>query len=180
MRIIGLGVIPMGATIKNIQEGTISIVGANSTNTVTITGVDLTKAFLLFMGETGVESYLIYGMARLSFDSATVVRATRAQGYVGYDMVINFMVVEFSNGIKSIQSGIVTIADGSTSGDTTVTAVDLGKSLLCYLGSISWGTAMRTLEHWGRIKRLNSTTIRAERTDTDGVTVVGFQLVEFL
>lgn len=171
----------LGSTppIQSIQEGSITIPGLDLYAVAAINAVDLSKSYLVFLGSSGIDIYQQYAFARLSFDSTTVVRATKLAAYDDYYVIINFMVIEFSGGIKSIQIGTVTVADGATTGNATVTAVDLAKSFLSYLGATGTYGQGGSQYDLVRIRRLNTTTIRGERIGTLGTTNVAFHLVEF-
>lgn len=66
------------AVIKSIQTGHINMSAAESTQTFTITEVDLSKSIVIFNGtriNTGTSTQ--YYLIRLYFDDSTTVRATR-------------------------------------------------------------------------------------------------------
>ena len=67
---------PLGA-IKSIQAGTISIAGANVTNTATVTAVDTTKAVLTFLGYS-MDVANPECSVRIALTNSTTITATRS------------------------------------------------------------------------------------------------------
>ena len=75
--------------IKSIQQGSISASGA--TATATITSVNTSKAFVVFLGFSGGATSV--GFPRIDLESSTSVRARRDN--TSGSVVVNFVVVEF-------------------------------------------------------------------------------------
>ena len=81
---------------------------------------------------------------------------------------------QFSGGIKSIQRGTISIANGATSGTSTVTAVVTAKTELRYLGINAASTAATA-----HIVLTDTTTVTATRTVNSGDIAVSWELTEF-
>lgn len=82
--------------------------------------------------------------------------------------------------IKSVQRGTVVVAGGTAIGSATITAVNLSKSTIEYLGGI--GLDSTATAAWIPIlSLLNSTTVRATAPGnvTAGGIGVGYQVVEY-
>lgn len=73
------------------------------------------------------------------------------------------------NGIKQVLRGTVVINNGASTGSATITAVDMQKSELRFLG-------MRTAA--GGIELTSATTIAANRTGTAGLETIHYELTE--
>ncbi len=161
--------------VKSIQRGTISISSATS-NTATITAVDLDASVLFYGGVTdaaGTESSI--GYARVELTNATTVTGVRASTDVAAT-VVNYEVIEYLPGVlKSVQRG--TITTGSSPTDATITEVNANKSFVSCLGAVITDATTSTALHT-RIKLQNGTTVRAE-TDTADNQVTGYQVTEF-
>lgn len=83
-----------------------------------------------------------------------------------------------SSPISSIQRGIVTIANAA-SATTTITAVDLTRSVIRFIGCNNGG--INQYDMIARLELTNSTTVTGYRFDTSANgTVVGFEVIEYL
>lgn len=76
---------------------------------------------------------------------------------------------------KSTQRGTMTFAGASLTADITVSAVDLSKANLVYLGC---APSVDSVVGMAYIYFLNSTTVRAARVSGSIATVVSFEIVE--
>ncbi len=79
--------------IKSIQRGVISIAGAASSNTATITSVDTAKAVISCLGSTGTDASTNSSSGYVALTNATTVTATRG-GSSGTGSV-SWQVVEY-------------------------------------------------------------------------------------
>jgi hypothetical protein len=80
--------------IKSIQRGTISIAGANTSNTATITAVDTAKTMLNWLGHTADGDIGLRVLMQLVLTNSTTVTATRQ--YNSGATVISFEAIEFN------------------------------------------------------------------------------------
>lgn len=74
------------------------------------------------------------------------------------------------NGIKQVLRGTVNIANGASTGTATITAIDLQKSEMRWLG-VKVGAV-------GYIELTNATTITATRQGTSGAEVFSYEITE--
>jgi hypothetical protein len=81
--------------------------------------------------------------------------------------------------IRSVQTGILTIANNGGSGTATITTVDVNNSMLVFHGFTqnSSGTAPGSI--FSRMTLTNSTTITAVRVGSTGATYITYTVIEF-
>ena len=166
--------------IQSIQSGTITIAG--TTDTATITAVDVTRSTLHYNGgqvdDTTSDTGIYLG--RLTFTNATTITGTRTDS-TG-TMTQFFQVIQYWPGvIRSVQRGTITLTTAQSNNTATITAVqDTARSRVEMLG-------ISTLETNGAlgaaidIRMTNATTVQVIRgvVGSVGDTVVGFQVTEF-
>lgn len=175
------GIIGGGAigAIKSIQRGTIAIAGAGTTNTATITAVDMANSVLRFLGESLTTGAADKGFARLTFTDATTITATRSGG--AGTLTVSYEVVEFYPGfIKSIQRGTI-VTNNVASNTATITAVDTTKSQVDHLGSLNNDSGSLDAGNWRtRLTLTNGTTVTANYGNTSALSATtGYQVVEY-
>jgi hypothetical protein len=158
--------------IKSVQRGTITITGATS-NTATITAVDVANARLRFLNSTqSANDTDAQSRARIALTNSTTVTATVNTSPGADSVVVSFEVTEYYVGVlKRVQRG--TVIGGTTA---TITAVVPGKTELDYLGATSTNIGPGT-STYVRIDLTNSTTVTA--TAVAGAETAGYQVVEF-
>ncbi len=82
--------------------------------------------------------------------------------------------------IKSIQRGIVTIPDGSSTATISLTTVDTTKTVVNFLGaSYTWTAPGSYQSTMYRLQLTNATTLTATRDSTGGTLNVSYEIVEF-
>ena len=79
-------------------------------------------------------------------------------------------------GVKSVQRGVVNLGN-STSATATVSAVNMSKSRLQFLGVVA-STSSATAQAV-KVELTNATTITATRFSGSGACTVGWELIEF-
>lgn len=158
--------------VKSVQRGTIALNGAVTSNTLTITAVDIKNAVIRLVSsdyDTAADNESSY-YVRLDPTNATTITATRAvsTGVV----VVDVEITEYYVGVlRSVQYGTI-VANGTG----TVTAVVTTKAELQSLGlTTDTGTPTRNRT---QLVVTNTTTITATRTDNAGTVTIGFVLVE--
>ena len=117
---------------------------------------------------------ILGGRAKLNFIEGANVTFTVADAPA--DDRINVTVASDTGTIKSIQRLAIELSPGVTTYDTTITAVDITKTILCYLGQSLAGDAAGLM---ARAYLLNSTTVRATRISSGVETWIGIDVVEF-
>lgn len=169
-----------GNVIRSIQRGTITIAGAATSNTATITSVSLAAAKINFLGCTALGNEPpTHAYARVTLTDATTVTATKNSGTGGSDdVVVSYEVVEYTSGvIKSIQRGTISAAAGSAT--ATISSVNTTKTEVNYMGYTTAQAAAGD-DSATRLPRLdlqNATTVRCQAVASDAI--VGFQVVEY-
>lgn len=166
----------MGATLKSIQQATITLDGV-STNTATISEVDMDKSVCVFTGSRaaggGPSNYYCSVFLSSSTQVTAINTSTTEIAHAG------FVVMEFEDGIKSSQRGIISIADPATTNDATISAVDVDKAFLGYGGFRGYETSNELLII-SNLELINSTTLRATRAvGTSRTAHMYFDLLEF-
>ena len=86
-----------GGGIKSIQQGTITVAAATSSNTATISSVATAKAFVLLNGFTfNFNASAANHFSRVELTNATTVTATRNSADNTYSTTVAYTVVEFN------------------------------------------------------------------------------------
>ena len=84
------------------------------------------------------------------------------------------------NVVKSVQRGVSTIENGDSSLDITITAVNVNKAMVNYLGfSASSGDTSSDHRYRGYVRLVDSTTIRISRGRSDGDFTYSWEVIEF-
>jgi hypothetical protein len=145
--------------VKRIQQGTIAIAGATTTNTATISAVSLANTILLWAGTSTTDNTTITvddgTFAHLTLTNATTVTATR--GDAAFTTTIGYIVLEFFPGvIKSVQYGTMA-GNGATA---TITTVNTLKSYVSCLGEYGpTADAAGLAAGFGTLTLTNATTV---------------------
>lgn len=165
--------------IRSMQTGTITLNNATSA-TATITAVDLQNSIILYQGMTMASTSTNSGviMVRLELTNATTVTVDRFTAEA-VDTIVPYTVIEFNPGvIKSVQRGTIDVSGGNNT--ATITAVDVNKSCVMWLGSKLNATGGSPTSRLTRLVLTNATTVTCSIITAPGVShVTGFQVVEF-
>jgi hypothetical protein len=166
-----------GATIASIQS--VSLTGSAATRSSAITTVDLTKSIIISNGNTTSGSNLedTEVQRMVSFASGT---SLQDQGSTSGNASItsNYMIVEFSTGISSLQTFTVTLSTAtSATTNQAVTAVDTSKSILIYTGVHSTVATLGSIS--AALELTSSTNVSCTRIGDSIASECGFILVEF-
>lgn len=158
------------AVLKTIQSGTLNLTGTS--DTVTITSVDTTKAFLLFSTRFAEPSpgTLVSGQVT----NGTTLTFTRASSTGTVD--IQWYVVEFTSGV-SVQRGSHTL-DSTEPDDVTITSVDLAKSfpVMSYRKATSSGFGQ---DDFFKGRLTTSTNLELDMVTGNSTLTVEWQVVEY-
>jgi len=166
----------MGARIKSVQRGVIELDGVTS-NTQEINEVDMSKSLCILLGFRSVAIQPRDSFCSVALATSTTIEAVR-RGNTGLTSA-SWMLIEFREGISSLQRGFFAIAEGELTADHTITEIDTNKYILVLNGTISYESSNEerlciTLE------LINSTTLRATRGAAGLTLTVSFELIEFL
>ncbi len=82
-------------------------------------------------------------------------------------------------GIKSVQRGLITIATSSYFNTATISAVNLSKAYINYLGSANPGGVSAAADILCRMEFDSSTQVAAIRSGNANGTIVSYEVVEF-
>lgn len=168
--------------VVNMQTGTIVLGSGVTSNTATITSVDVNNAFVVYGGvlstTTGAESMRTV-LSMIDLTDATTVTAARSLGTDS--ATVAYTVIELTPGIiKQVQKVSVTSTGAATTDDATISAVVLANTVSFVNGMITGVVAQRDSNCYRSY--LNSTTVyRFERYGTSTTsrtmkaTVVEFQ-----
>ena len=165
--------------IKSIQRASITIAGAATTGTATITAVVTAHTQLRYLGDTADTNNLTAakGNAIIDLTNTTTVTATRNTADAA-TMTISIEVVEYVPGIiGSVQRG--TFLDNASA---TITAVVMARATVDWLGFTSTNTTgsnNQTTINSG-VKLTNTTTVDIVSGAAGGAQqTVGYQVIEW-
>lgn len=170
------------SVIRSIQRGTITVTGAQASNTATITAVNTnnSRLRLLWMTSNGTGGTAFTHAARLTLTNTTTVTANRNSAS-GVDVVVGFEVTEYwPRVLRSVQRGSITIAIAATSNTATITAVNTGKTELNWLGQQT--DEANDADGYAKLILTNATTVTANRTGGGGVAgtvTASYEVVEW-
>ncbi len=170
---------PSGAILNSIQYGSITISDTDLSNTATINSVDTSKSVSFFLGCYGTTVEACSDLAGLYLSNSTTVLAERYSGAASESMTINFCVIEFSDGIASLQTFTLYLPDSSSQEDKSINEVDISKALLFFCGLTTSAPDISWVEIFPRIILLNSTTVRANTLTDTYETEVYCSVLEF-
>ncbi|MEK6676046.1 MAG: hypothetical protein AABZ47_10390, partial [Planctomycetota bacterium] len=169
------------ATLSGLQSGTLVMspgAGSSQTSPVTIAPIDPTKS-ILFFNYHGNSTDPDDGLVRGRILNGTTLEFTRGSdsGTDGVltDLTIYWQVASFSAGV-SVQRG--TFTSVSTTGDVTISPVDLTRSFVLVSGSVASPDTTYSGDDFFRA-RLTSTTNLEIIHSTSSSRTADWQVVEF-
>jgi len=165
--------------IKSIQQGTIAIGHGSTSNTATITSVDLANSFVVWGGwnYSNTSNTSDNFMANVVLTNATTVTAARVGST--FTVTVSYTVVEFVPGVtRSIQRGTITLGGGQASLTATITEVNTAKTFLS-CGSNNDSSGANGDSAFGKLALTNGTTITASRAASTAGIIVAYSAVEF-
>lgn len=123
--------------VTSVQYGSIAGFGTSSlTATATISAVDTSRAFVVWLGSNngGVDDFSL--LARVTLTNSTTVTGTRERQDGANGSTVNFVVVEMLPGIiRSMQVVYGSLLSTSTP-TASITAVNTAKSVLLPVGRV--------------------------------------------
>lgn len=176
----------LGSLLKGLKVGSITIADTVASNTATLSpAVVLANSILIRTGwnadTTGGGNDIASNNAYLALTNTTTVTATR--GATQWGLVTKFVLIEFVPGvIKSVQRGLITVADATQSNTDTITSVDTVKSCFFPLGTTNDTTGTHGPSVLGSLVLTNATTVTATRgtaAEDNGALLIAYQVVEF-
>lgn len=123
--------------IQSIQYVSVTSTAASNNDSGTISAVNLSNTIMFYNGVSCATNGVNAWMYRCRMFSTTIPRFNRA-GTSTSTRTNNACVVEFKNNvIKNNQFNTSTLGSGTTSGNTSITAVDTSRTLALWQGSES-------------------------------------------
>lgn len=159
----------------SVQRGSITLDSTQPDN-VTITSVDLTKAFPIF---SCLHQGGIYGaddFVRAKITTSTNLELENTFGG-GTGPVVEWQVVEFAG--ASVQTGDLAFGAGDSSLTDTITSVDTTKSWLLFSYESASGTGADIGQKMMRGVITNGTTLTFDRDNTGQAVDITWYLIEF-
>ncbi len=166
--------------ITSIQYGSVVINAASSSNTATIAAVTTARSAVVWLGsKTNTPALANADSAGiLTLTNTTTVTASRQS--TSNSLTVYFAVVQFAASvIQSIQEVTTTVADGSTTANSTISSVTVANCMCLFggwkSGSTSSGSLFRPLAFLA-----GATTVTAEKVQTGGgSSIVMINVIEF-
>ena len=165
-----------GAAVKSVQRGTGSIPGTNTSVTIPITAVDLTKSIVLV-------NYYVNDTPARALVKATFVDDSHllfeVAGGTGSITIFNWQVIEFES-VKSLQKGTILLSGaGIVTSTQTITPVDLSKAVI-FISYTGNGTSTSGRNYFIRYRLYSQNTIEfIVYTDSEQTFNISWQVVEF-
>ena len=145
-----IGILSLPATlVTSIQQFTIAIDNAATTNTATISAVNAASSIIIYDGvlTNGAGTDVEEALAECTLTNSTTVTATRGAQDGTKDTTIRGVVVEFNPRlVASVEYGTVNIPTSASTGTATLaTAVPSSRAAVIFLGSrVTGGTTAYT------------------------------------
>lgn len=178
-RIVYIEQAPSGALLNNIQYGSITMTDLDTTNTETITTVDLDKSVMFSLGDFGTLFYVNRFCLLLQLTANDTVEASRVSSSFGDVVHCRFCVLEFASGIASSQRGRADLIGVNTI-DVTINAVDVNNALVFYSGLRSNHPDDKALKMLTpELQLINNTTLRITCSSTTSNKYIGWAVLEF-
>ena len=179
-RMIGGFTLPNGlftvSLIRSVQYGSITVANTETTQTATITAVDVTRASLVFLGCSNNAGGAPNGQVHLALTNSTTVTATRGASSVS--TTVAFCVIEYQpQVIRRVQRGTIAITAGNTTNTAAITSVNTAKSVLSWLGQ-SLATGDLT-DGSARLTLTSATVVTATREVNTNEMTVAYQVLEW-
>lgn len=170
---------PSGAAIKNVQYGEITISIEETSNTATITSVDVSKSAVLHLGNSGDGDYFRSNGLTLQITGATTVTATRGWGDPIATATVYFCVIEFLSGIEDVQHISMAVPVNESYNDYTITEVNTTKTIILPGGCLAVWQSTKLRDILPVLKLMDSTTVRATRLSDIATISIALCVLEF-
>lgn len=151
------------ALVDNVRYGTVSLAAATS-GTASITSVDTSRSSPVYLGMTSDSGSQSAGRqnSRVTLTDATTVTGTTSNAITG---TIGFMIVDWADAaISSVENVVATFTSANTSDTTTITSVDVNRSMVFH------GGCSGALSNSRDVNYLNQLTAATTITHTRGGT----------
>lgn len=168
-----------GILNSSVQQVSIALSAAQTSNTATITSVNTASTMLFFNGNSASSATSIQVLPWLQLTNGTTVTASR--GVATGTAAANCCVCEFKTAhINSVNRGSIVIGTGASSNTTTFTAVTTALTAANFLGDTFSTTGVAAGKYFTRLDLTNTTTGTATRNTSDtNTSTTGYEFVEF-
>lgn len=165
--------------VTNIQQGSITIGASSTSATATITSVDTTKSWIIYLGHICSLNADQNDRAsvKLTFTNSTTITANRNTNDGATVNVVRFVVITAETHlVQSVQTGSIAVT-ASTAGTATISSVDLTRSAVFYLGETGVDSGAIIARRHG-LTLTNATTVTATANSSTTASV-GYVVVQF-
>lgn len=165
--------------VTNIQQGSITVSSGALSATATITSVDTSKSWIIYLGQvTNLNAdQNDHVTCKLTFTNSTTITANRGFKDGATTNVVNFVVITAEQHlVESIQTGSIAIT-ALISGTATITSVDTTRSAVFYLGET--GTDSGTIIARSHSVTLTDATTVTATANSSTTGSVGYVVVQF-
>lgn len=151
--------------VTSVQQGTVSMTGAETTSTDTITSVNTSRSVVVCNGATNDNTTvnLVNSASSLTLTNSTTVTAVRGNAVGVFDQ--NYVVIEFASGVvDSVQPFEISITDtGATTNTATISSVTTADSVIFPAGQRLGATTFHLEDSSAHVKLTNATTLTITR-----------------
>jgi hypothetical protein len=172
---VSVYVVEFGDDITVVQ-GTFDIVASSTTDVISITAVDETKAFLLFEYNVNTSDAdgIDEAMVRGAFSTSSELTFTRGLGPSGSTVNGTYYIVEDTASNWDVQSGTHNV---TTTGSSTITSIDTAKTFI--IASHSQTHTVDDIRYQPTTTLGSATTVTSARLTSIGTTPVEWFAVTF-
>ena len=163
--------------IQSVQRFAQNFTNVNTSDNIAISSVNTSNAMLLNTGQYGASTTWADTLHALSLTGATTVNAERS-GANAASRTVNFVVLEFVNGIIIAKQANKQTWTTPGSSDFAISSVDSSKTAVYSCGYLSNGTTVANIFSTGRL--LSPTAIRYAKSGTVSTNKLNAEAVTFV
>lgn len=163
----------------SVQRGSNSLLSTESTNTITLsTAVDLSRTFIIAYSRTTSTSNTIDEERTLRYRLLSTTSMEVYRNETGIAISYEWQVIQLDGG--RVQSGISTIANGSTSVSVPISSVNLGNSFIILNSAAGAGVNGVETNHYVQASYASTTQINFARTGNSDTVDVSWYAIEMV
>lgn len=166
--------------VQSVQYGTVTIGGSDLTGTASITGVDITRSAIFYLGLTvnGFPSFPRDVYSRVELTDTDTVTATRGNADASI-ITVSYCVVQFGQSvIASVQQKTKSVSGTELSYTDSVANAVLGRSILLYNG-VSTSSLGNARNNFTMQLTDESTVTFTRGSSTSTTSVIGYTTLVF-
>lgn len=156
--------------INNVQSGSVSM--SSATRTVTVTAVNMSRAFVVCYFRTLESSAYYLPSCQLSSTTQITIRSNQALT----DVTVQWYLVEFTSGV-SVQRGSTTLGGGTSTSNVTITSSAVNKSFVVSTTRINVNSTGIDEQRTVRARLTSATNLELSRNENTNAVVVEWQVV---